>query len=378
MKVLIAIDSFKGSLSSQQLSEAISEGIYHVFPEASVIKTPIADGGEGLVDTLLEKLGGSLVHKTVKGPLFQDVKAHYGLLEDKTAIIEMAISSGLTLLDEKDRNPMNTTTYGVGELIMDAIEHGSREFICGIGGSATNDAGIGMANALGYRFFDQNYQELAPIGSSLSKIKHIDDSLVDERLSECTFLVACDVDNPLYGPKGAAHTYGPQKGADQATVRILDQGLQDFSDIVKRNLNIDKANLSGAGAAGGLGYGFHVLLGGELRPGIDIVLDKLEFEDKLDGVDLVITGEGKIDFQSVMGKTPMGVGLAAKKRNIPVIAIAGALGDNAQALHDCGIHSIFSVLSAPCTLEEAMHPTLSYNNVKETIIEIFNTIKIFQ
>jgi len=378
MKILIAIDSFKGSLSSGQLSEAISEGIINVMPDAEILKTPIADGGEGVVDALVEKLNGSLIYKTVKGPLFQAIEAHYGILPDKTAIIEMALCSGLTLIPETHRNPLNTSTYGVGELILDALDKGSRDFVCGIGGSATNDAGIGMAAALRYTFYDENNQELIPVGSSLNLIQRIDNTNVDPRLSECTFLIACDVDNPLYGPRGAAYTYGPQKGADEKTVQLLDEGLKHFSSIVKRDLHIDKADLSGAGAAGGLGYGFSVLLNGELKPGIEIMLEKLEFEEKLDGVDLVITGEGKIDFQSVMGKTPMGVGLTSKKHNIPVIAIAGALGDNYHALNDYGIDSIFSVLNKPCTLEEAMNPTNAYKNVKDTIQEIFKMIKIYK
>lgn len=378
MKILIAIDSFKGSLTSAQLSEAISEGIYSVFEDAEIVKTPIADGGEGVVDTLVEKLNGTLVYKKVKGPLFEEVTAHYGLLPDKTAIIEMAISSGITLVPDELRNPLNTSTYGVGELILDAIEKGSREFICGIGGSATNDAGIGMAAALGYKFLDKDKKELSPIGRSLNSIEFIDGSSVDARISECSFLIACDVDNPLYGLRGAAHTYGPQKGADEDTVITLDNGLKHFSEVVKDSLGIDQAELSGAGAAGGLGYGFSALLNGELRPGIDIMLEKLEFEEKLQGVDLVITGEGKIDFQSVMGKTPMGVGLASKKHNIPVIAIGGALGKDYHALHEYGIQSIYSVINKPSSLEDAMNPSIAYENVKLTIREIFNTIKLYK
>lgn len=378
MKILIAIDSFKGSLTSAQLSDAISEGIHNVFPDADIDKTPIADGGEGVIEALVEKLNGKLIYKTVNGPLFEGVEAHYGMLEDKTAIIEMAISSGLTLVPVDKRNPLYTSTYGVGELILDALDKGSREFICGIGGSATNDAGIGMAAALGYKFLDKDGNELVPIGSSLSEIVSIDTSSIDPRLKESSFLIACDVDNPLYGVRGAAYTYGPQKGADPETVKQLDDGLKHFSEIVKNQLGKDKADLSGAGAAGGLGYGFSALLNGELKPGIDIMIEKLDFEEKLQGVDLVITGEGKIDFQSVMGKTPMGVGLTSQKHNVPVIAIAGALGENYQALHDCGIQSIFSVLDKPCTLEEAINPNKAYKNVKNTIQEIFSMIKLFK
>ncbi len=378
MKVLIAIDSFKGSLTSNQLSKAISEGIRNVYLDAEIIQTPIADGGEGVVDVLVEKLNGVLVHKTVKGPLLNSVDAYYGLLPDKTAIIEMAISSGLTIVPPSLRNPLNTSTYGVGELISDALDRGSREFICGIGGSATNDAGIGMAAALGYKFLDKNNNELSPIGKNLGLIEHIDRSNVDHRLKDCSFLIACDVDNPLYGLKGATYTYGPQKGATREIVEYLDAGLIHFSELVKKEIGLDLAHLNGAGAAGGLGYGFSTLLNGTLKPGIEIMLEKLEFEEKLDGVDLVITGEGMVDYQTVMGKTPMGVGLTAKKHGVPVIAITGALGKNYQALHEYGIQSIYCVLDKPSNLEEAMNPNVAYNNVKNTIEEIFNTIKLYK
>jgi len=376
MKILIAIDSFKGSLSSSRLSDAIQEGVKTIMPEAEVVSTPIADGGEGVVDALVNNLNGELIYKKVNDPLYRSVNAYYGMLPDKTAIIEMALSSGLTLVPNHLRNPLLTTTYGVGELILDALDKGSREFICGIGGSATNDAGIGMAAALGYRFYDANDNELLPIGSSLQSIERIDLTNIDKRLKDCSFLIACDVDNPLYGPRGASYTYGPQKGADMKMVEELDLGLKHFSEVVKAQLKIDKAHLSGTGAAGGLGYGFSALLNGHLRPGIEIIMEKLEFEKKLIGVDLVITGEGRIDFQSVMGKAPMGVGLAAQKHNIPVIAIAGSLGDNYQALREFGIQSIYCVIDKPMSLEEAMDPTIAYNNVKNTVEEIFHTIKL--
>lgn len=376
MNVLIAIDSFKGSLSARKLVHAIEEGITTVYPEANIRKTPIGDGGEGTIDSLIEGLHGQLVFKTVKGPLFEDVEAYYGILpEGKTAILEMAISSGLPLVKPALRDPRNTTTYGVGELILDALDKGVREFIVGIGGSATNDGGIGMLSALGYRFYDKENQELKPIGGSLDKIHRIDKSQVDSRLEEATFLVACDVDNPLCGPRGASHTYGPQKGATPDIVEELDSGLLHFSNLVKDTFQIDKAHLAGAGAAGGLGYGFATLLNGELRPGIDIVFEQLAFEEQLKDIDIIVTGEGQIDFQSVMGKALAGVAKAAKKNGIPVIALGGSVKDEAYNLHDLGITSIFSIINHPITLEQAMDEEVATNFMKRNVEEVFRLIK---
>lgn len=376
MNVLVAIDSFKGSLSARKLVASIEEGIKEVYPTANITKTPIADGGEGTIDSLIEGLNGQLIYKTVKGPLFEDVDAYYGILPDnKTAILEMAISSGLPLVPPSKRNPLHTTTFGVGELIVDALDKGVTEFIVGIGGSATNDGGIGMLNALGYKFLDAQKNELAPIGQSLSRIQYIDDSSIDERLKNISFLVACDVDNPLCGPRGASHTYGPQKGATDAIVKELDDGLAHYSSIVKNTFNIDKGDLSGAGAAGGLGYGFAALLNGELKPGIDIVFEKLSFEQQLNDIDIIITGEGQIDFQSSMGKALAGVARAAKPKGIPVIALGGSVKEEAYQMHDLGITSIFSIINHPITLEDAMQEDISMSFVKHNIEELFRLIK---
>jgi glycerate kinase len=376
MNVLIAIDSFKGSLSARKLVSAIEEGITNVYSDATIKKTPIADGGEGTIDSLIEGLRGQLIYKTVKGPLFEDVQAYYGILPDqKTAILEMAISSGLPLVPKDKRDPRYTTTYGVGELILDALDKQVREFIIGIGGSATNDGGIGMLAALGYRFYNADGQELSPVGHSLAQVHTIDTSKVDPRLIDASFLIACDVDNPLCGPRGASHTYGPQKGATKEIVTELDQGLLHFSSIVKERLTIDKANLAGAGAAGGLGYGFAAFLNGELKPGIDIVFEKLSFEKQLEDIDIIVTGEGQIDFQSVMGKALAGVARAAKKKNIPVIALGGSVTKDAYKMHDLGITSIFSVINHPISLEDAMHEDTAKEFMTRNVEELFRLIK---
>ena len=369
MNILIAVDSFKGSLSSKDISNVIEKAIFDTLPNSKINKLPIADGGEGTIESLIEGLNGKIVHKKVHGPLMKVVDGYYGFLpESKTAIIEMAICSGLPLVPNHLRNPLKTTTYGVGELILDALDKGCNEFIVGIGGSATNDAGIGMCSALGFKFLDEFDNELLPIGENLIRIKNIDISKTDPRLENAKFLIACDVDNPLYGKLGAAYTYGPQKGANQNQVEVLDKGLEHLSNIVKNTFNIDKANLPGAGAAGGLGYGFNIFLNGELKPGIDIVLEKINFNENLKDIDLVITGEGRIDFQSLMGKAISGVAKAAKAKNIPVIAIGGCVTNDAYKLYDYGITSIFSITNKPMSLEEAMEP-------ENTKLAIYNTIR---
>lgn len=376
MKILIAIDSFKGSLSSIDLTKSIKKGIHNVNPNIDIIETPIADGGEGILESLMMKLGGTVVSVCVRGPLMNLIDTEYGILPNGTAVIEMAKSSGLTLVQEEDRNPRLTTTLGVGDLIKDALDKGCRQFICGIGGSATNDGGIGMAMALGYQFLDKDHNMLDPIGESCGKIRFIDDSYVDKRLKECTFLIACDVDNPLYGERGASAVYGPQKGASEEDVQFLDQGLQSLSQVVKKQLNQHKEQLEGAGAAGGLGYGFSVFLNGVLRPGIDIIFEELHVEEQLKDVDLVITGEGRIDFQSVMGKAPMGVAKLSKKYQIPCIAIAGYISDDAYKLHEYGVTSMFSITPKPMSLEDAMNQSNASKNVERTIEQIFRLLEL--
>jgi glycerate kinase len=377
MKVVVAMDSFKGSLSSNELANSVENGIKKVYSDAKVIKIPVADGGEGTVESLVEGTKGHFVEVKVSDPLMNSIKVNYGILGDgKIAVIEMATASGLPLVPENLRNPMNTTTYGTGEMIKDAISKGCREFIIGIGGSATNDGGIGMMKALGVKFFDKNNNELGHGGEQLSKVEKIDMSELLKEVKECKFLIACDVDNPFYGLNGAAHVYARQKGATEEMVLKLDDGLKHFSKIVKQDLNIDIANVPGAGAAGGLGGGFLAFLDGKLKPGIDIVLEEVKLKKKLDGVDFVITGEGRMDFQSIMGKAPVGVAKLAKTKNIPVIALAGGVADDAGEVHNHGIDSVFSIMNYPMTLEEAMDPKRASILVEKNVEEIFRLIKI--
>ncbi|WP_321329380.1 glycerate kinase [uncultured Ilyobacter sp.] len=377
MKVVVAIDSFKGSVSSFELGNFIENGIKNIYPNAEVKKIPIADGGEGTVESLVEGTGGEFIDVSVNGPLMKPVLARYGIMGDnKTAVIEMASASGLPLITKEMRNPRKTTTYGTGELIKDAIKRGCREFLVGIGGSATNDAGIGMLQALGYKFLDKEGEILGFGGEILEKIVEVDTSEVMTELKECRFLVACDVDNPLYGPNGASHVYSRQKGADEETVYFLDSCLEKFASFTKDKLQKDIGDLPGAGAAGGLGGGFVAFLNAELKPGIEIVLEKVKFEDAVKGADFVITGEGKIDFQSIMGKAPVGVSKVCKRMGIPVIALAGGVADDAGATHDHGIEALFSVVNYPISLKEAMDPERARIFVENSTEEIFRLINV--
>ena len=374
MNILIAVDSFKGSLTTNELADTISIAIKDISSDYKIKKMPIADGGEGTFETLVQGLGGEEIELEVSGPLFDKVKAKYGILEDKTAIIEMAQSSGLPLVPEHLRNPLNTTTYGVGELIKDAISRGCRNFIIGIGGSATNDGGTGMLSALGFAFKDVEGQTLPPIGSSLKYISHIDDSNSLPELKECTFLVACDVDNPLFGDKGAAYTYGPQKGATPEIVQRLDKGLINFNEVIKKTYNEDISSIPGSGAAGGLGAGFIGFLNSELKPGTDIIFEKLNIEEVIKQSDLIITGEGKLDFQTVMGKAPIGVSRLAQKHSIPVIALAGTVTEEALIGHDYGITSMFSIMDSPMSLTQAMDKETAKRLLYKKTNELFRLI----
>lgn len=377
MKVVVAIDSFKGSLSSFELGQAIEVGIKKVYTEADIIKVPIADGGEGTVASLVEGTKGKFITIAVNNPLMEKIEARYGIMGDgKTAVIEMAEASGLPLIPAKKRNPMKTTTFGTGELIKDAILKGCREFIIGIGGSATNDAGLGMLQALGYKFLDENKKELDFGGEILSKVKYIDSTKRLPELKDCKFLVACDVDNPFYGPKGAAEIYSRQKGATEEMVKELDKGLKDLSEVIKKELHVDVSNLSGAGAAGGLGGGLVAFLNGKLSPGIEIVLEKVGLENELKDADFVITGEGRLDYQTAMGKAPVGVAKIAKKFDIPVIALAGGVTDEAVQTHEKGIDSFFSIINYPITLEKAMKKETAKKFVEANTEEIFRLIKV--
>ncbi|WP_427338991.1 glycerate kinase [Caloranaerobacter sp. DY30410] len=373
MKILVAPDSFKGSLTALEVAECIENGILEVLPNAQVIKVPMADGGEGTVRALVDANKGEIIYKEVTGPLGTPVNAFFGILGDgKRAVIEMAAASGLPLVPKDKANPMITTTYGTGELIKHALDFGVEELIIGIGGSATNDAGVGMAQALGIRFLDENGEEIGFGGKELIRIKEIDISGLDKRILKTEIKVACDVTNPLYGPNGAAFVYAPQKGADEEMVKLLDKNLKHFAEVVKNQLGIDVQNIPGAGAAGGLGAGIVAFLGGKLLPGIKIILEANNFAEKLNGVKLVITGEGRIDGQTVNGKTPIGVAKEAKKLGIPVIAIAGTLGHDANLVLKEGIDAIFSITQKPATLEEAIEYTSEW--IKSTTSQI---VKVF-
>lgn len=376
MKVLIAMDSFKGSLSSIESSTAIAAGIKEVYPHADIEVLPLADGGEGTVEALVNATAGTLVTIPVTGPLNETVKATYGILGDgKTAVIEVAEACGLPLVPYGERNPLKATSYGVGEIISDAIEKGSREFVIGLGGSATNDAGIGMLQALGFCFYDMNGEKVGIDGQSLTDIWSIDLKQVNPMLKECRFRVACDVKNPLYGPEGAAHIFGPQKGATPEMVEQLDKGLKHIAEIVLYTLQTDINQIEGAGAAGGLGAAFSSFLHADLQSGIELVMEIIEMEKSMQGADFVITGEGKLDGQTSMGKAPLGVAELAQKHDIPVIALAGGITEETAVLNKLGITSYFSILNQPMTLEEAMDSKVAYNNLRATTNQLFRLIQ---
>ena len=355
MKIIVAPDSYKGSLSAKEVADAIEKGLKKVDETIEVVKVPMADGGEGTVQSLVDASNGKLVTLKVMDPLMREIDSFYGILGDgTTAVMEMAAASGLPLIKKEEKNPWKTTTFGTGQLIKHALDMGCRSIIMGIGGSATNDGGCGMAMALGVKFLDKEGNEVGFGGGSLGLIHSIDVSGLDERIKECTIVAACDVDNPLVGLKGASHIFGPQKGADTEMVLALDKNLQHYGKLVEEALGVSLLNYPGAGAAGGLGGGLLAFLGASLKSGIDIVIDTTKLEEIMKGADLVITGEGMIDYQTLHGKTPYGVARAASKQNIPVIAIAGGIGNNIEVLYDHGFTSIFSIVDKPMTLDEAI------------------------
>lgn len=354
MKIVIAPDSYKGSVSAVGVAEAMERGVRKVFPEAEVIKMPIADGGEGTVETMIEASGGTWVEETVVGPLGEPVKAGWGIMGDgETGVIEMAAASGLPLVGTR-KNPMITTTYGTGELIVSALNRGLKRIIIGIGGSATNDGGVGMARALGVRFLDAEGKELANGGGALADLATIDVSGIDKRIQDVTLLVACDVDNPLCGPTGASFVYGPQKGATPEMVEALDAALANYADIAEKTLGKSVKDTPGAGAAGGLGAGLMLFTQTELRPGIDIILEVNEFDKALQGASLMLTGEGQTDFQTARGKAPVGAAKWAKKYDIPVVCISGGLGQGANDVLAHGIDAIASIAPHPISLEDCI------------------------
>lgn len=376
MKIVISIDSLKGSLTSIEAANAIKKGILSVDNKSDVVIMPLADGGEGTVEALVQGMNGEEKVITVTGPINEKVNATYGILkETNTAIIEMAQASGLPLVPAELRNPLNTTTYGVGEIIKEAIEKGCRNFIVGIGGSATNDCGVGMLQALGFEFYDENDNLVGLGGKVLNQIKRINTENKLKELDECNFKIACDVNNPLYGENGAAYIYGPQKGATKEIVKELDKGLKNFAEVVKNDLGKDIAHIEGAGAAGGLGFGFLGFLNSKLESGIKIILDEIKLEEVVKDADLVITGEGRLDNQTAMGKAPIGVAKLAKKHGAKVIAIAGCTTPDAVKCNEEGIDAYFSIVNKAMTIDEAMKKENATQNMIETTIQIFNLIK---
>jgi len=353
MKIIIATDSYKGSHSSLDAAGLIEKGAGTVFPDAEFLKIPIADGGEGTVDALVRGLGGETVSSGAEDPLGRRITAFYGVIGNK-AVVEMAAASGLPLLKENERNPKLTGTFGTGELLLAVLKAGFRDITIGIGGSATNDGGAGMARALGYRLLDAEDRELPRGGAALSEIVRIDDSSVSPLLAGARIHVACDVDNPLLGKEGASAVYGPQKGADPRAVKELDSALSHFAEVVEKWKGKPMRDIPGAGAAGGLGFGLLAFCDAEIKSGIDTILDLVDFEGKLIGTDLVITGEGRIDGQSIRGKVPIGVAARAEPAGIPVLAVVGSIGDGASAVYKYGIGSIMSTVDRPMTLEEAV------------------------
>lgn len=361
MKIVLAPDSFKESLSALQVAESIERGFKQVFPDAEYVKVPMADGGEGTTQSLVDATGGKIIKQTVTGPLGEKVEAFFGLLGNgTTAIIEMAAASGLHLVPTDKRNPLITTTRGTGELIAAALEHNVDHIIIGIGGSATNDGGTGMASALGVRFLDENGQEIEEGGGYLSSLAGIDISCMDARLAGVKIEVACDVDNPLIGPKGASAIFGPQKGATPEVVKQLDKNLEHYAAIIDRDIGIKIANVPGAGAAGGLGGGLLAFMQADLKRGVDIVIEATRLSQLVADADLVITGEGKIDSQTIFGKTPIGVARTAKNHSIPVIAIAGNAASDSNVVYEHGIDAVFSIVPGVVSLQKAFQNAEDY------------------
>ena len=377
MKIVIAIDSFKGSLTSLEAGEAARQGILRVFPDAQVVVRPLADGGEGTVEALTLGMGGHTEKVTVTGPLGKPVECAYGILNDgKTAVIEMSGAAGITLVPVCERNPMNTTTYGVGEVIRDAIAKGCRRFIVGIGGSATNDGGIGMLQALGFGMLNENGRQVSLGAKGLRELRAITDDSILPELRECSFRIACDVTNPLCGEHGASAVYGPQKGATPTMISQMDQWLDAYANLVssKKYPRADK-HQAGTGAAGGLGFAFLAFTNAVLEPGVSIVLEETHLEDHVRNADFVITGEGRLDAQTVMGKAPVGVAQIAKKYDKPVIAFSGSATANAGACNGAGIDAFFPILWDIVTLEEAMDYENAARNLADTAQQVFRLVK---
>lgn len=354
MNILILPDSFKDCLSSVAVGEALAEGVLRVFPDAEIQKYPVADGGEGTVDAFVAATNGKMIACKAHDALGREIDTFYGLLPDGSAVIEVAAASGIQLLTKAEMNPLIASSYGTGEIIQAALQAGVTQFILGLGGSVTNDGGVGMASALGYRFLDKDDKSIAVGGGALSSLAYIDASLVGDEVKKATFRIACDVQSPLTGNEGASAVFGPQKGATAEMVETLDQNLGHLAKVIKENLSLDLDQLPGAGAAGGMGAGSVAFLGGTLIPGFDIVTDVLKLKEKVKWADIVLTGEGKIDIQTLQGKTPFAVAQLAKADNKKVYAFAGTLGEGYRGLYQHGFDSIFPIAEGPMTLDESL------------------------
>lgn len=375
MKIVVASDSFKGSLTSREVAAAAVRGIRQVLPICELVGVNVADGGEGTVDAVVETLGGKIVTATVNDPLGRPILARYGVV-GKMAVIEMAAASGLTLLTDEERNPWLTSTYGTGEMIMDAVKRGCRDFLVGLGGSATNDAGMGMLQALGFRFYDIDDQEIIDgCGGRLQDVARIDDTGVMDAVRQCRFTVACDVDTPFGGSEGAAYVFAPQKGADMEMVARLDSGMVSFAKVIEKTYGIDVTSMAGAGAAGGMGGGFYAFLNATLKRGVDMVLDAIDFDSIIRGADLVITGEGTIDYQTVKGKTAAGVLARAKAQDIPVVAIAGRV-EMCDSVAQMGFAGVYPIMENEMPLAVAMQPDFAAANIEKTVKKIVTNLHI--
>ena len=366
MKVVIAIDSFKGSMSSMEAGNAAKEGVLRAMPQAEVVVKPLADGGEGTTDALIEGMGGERVDIRVKGPYGEPVDAHYGYIREKgLAVMEMAQASGITISERKD--PMAATTYGVGEMILHALDLGCHSFIIGIGGSATNDGGVGMLKALGCRFLDKEGNDCGEGGAALSRISSIDIDGLDKRIAEADIRVACDVENPLCGTNGATYIYGPQKGVTEDMKKPLDEAMSNYADVCAEKLGKDMRDVSGAGAAGGLGFAFISFLGSKLVPGIELIMEATGLETEMKGGDIAITGEGRLDLQTAMGKAPVGVAKLAKKYGLMTMAFAGSVTKEAVKCNEAGIDAFFPIVRGISTLSEAMDNANARANMADTV-----------
>ncbi|QOY36629.1 glycerate kinase [Anaerobacillus isosaccharinicus] len=374
MKVVIAIDSFKGCCTTMEAADAVERGLIYYREDIKTVKVPIADGGEGTVDTLVKSLDGKYVNVEVLNPLGRKVKSKYGILPGNIAVIEMAAASGLPLISKSEYNPLITTTYGTGELIRDALDKGCRTIYIGLGGSATNDGGVGMAQSLGVSFKDKNNQEIGFGGAELKNITTIDTSRIDARINNTEMVLLSDVTNPLCGENGASAVYGPQKGATSKTIAILDSNLRYFGGLIKEQLSIDILERPGSGAAGGLGAGLFAFCNAKSYSGIEKIMDLIGLEDHLKDADLVFTGEGRIDFQTINGKVPIGVARKAKKFGVPVIAIVGSIGEGAEIVYNYGIDAIVDIVSEPISLDKALEAGISLiERATERTMRIWDT-----